>query len=92
MPNSIPKTKSEINALLKEGYVEVKFTKVDGSTRTMLATLLPDVITHVAAKHGASTGSVRQTPEHQVSCIDAEKGEWRSFRIDSITSFEPKII
>jgi hypothetical protein len=89
---SIPKSKTEINKILTEGYVEVLFTKRDGSSRRMLATLLPEVVAHVAAKNGNSTSSVRQVPDHQICCIDSEIGEWRSFTLDSITSFEPKQI
>lgn len=83
----IPTSKSDINSILTENYVEVIFTKVNGTPRTMLATLKPEVVAHVAQKNGHFTGSIRQVPEHQVCCIDAQIGEWRSFRIDSITSF-----
>ena len=83
----IPTLKPEFNAILAENYVEVIFTKADGSSRRMLATLKPEIIAHVAHKNGNSTGRVVTVPDHQIRCIDAELGEWRSFRIDSITSF-----
>lgn len=86
---TIPTSKSEANEALKENFVEVKFTKADGTTRTMVATLLPMVINHVANKNGHSTSRVVTVPDHQIRCIDAEIGEWRSFKLDSITSFKP---
>lgn len=87
---TIPSTKIEINEVLHNNIVEVKFTKVNGSTRTMLATLQPEVVDNVATKNGKATGSTKQTPDHQINCIDTEIGEWRSFRIDSIISFNVK--
>ena len=86
---SIPTSKTEANQSLREGYIEVMFTKVDGSTRRMVATLLPEIINQVANNNGRSTSHTVTVPDHQIRCIDAEKGEWRSFRIDSITSFKP---
>jgi WYL_2, Sm-like SH3 beta-barrel fold len=86
---SIPKSKSEANQLLTEQICEVHFTKKDGTSRKMLATLMPEWVNKVASKNGKATGSTRNVPEHQICCIDTEKGEWRSFTIDSITSFKP---
>ena len=88
---TIPTSKQEANATLKEGYVDVVFTKKNGTTRKMIATLLPKVVEQIAHENGTSYISVT-VPEHQIRCIDAELGEWRSFTLDSITSFEPKQI
>jgi hypothetical protein len=84
----IPTSKQEANAALKEGYVDVVFTKKNGTNRKMIATLLPEVI--ASAKHTVHGIASVTVPDHQIRCIDTELGEWRSFTLDSITSFEPK--
>jgi hypothetical protein len=69
--------KENVLGLLKAGIVNIKFTKRDGSIRLMRATLVPELI-------GIHSFSKAAGPEHTQSVWDLEKGEWRSFRWDSL--------
>jgi hypothetical protein len=80
----IPTTKLEINEILHDHMVNVKFTKVNGTIRNMKATLMPEVVNKISR---GATGSTRTVPDHQICCIDTEINEWRSFTIDSIIEF-----
>jgi hypothetical protein len=83
--------KTEYNANLYEHVCEVKFEKADGTIRTMLCTLKPDVIQKLIqpVTEDATTEPVvkKTVPDYQIRCIDVEKMQWRSFNIDSIRSF-----
>ena len=81
---NIPSTKVEINAILKEHIVKVKFRKANGTIRNMQATLVPKVINEVSA---GFTGHSVSVPDHQIRCVDVEIGQWRSFNIDTILEF-----
>ena len=62
--------------------VEVKFTKRDGTLRTMLCTTNPELI-------GVNTYSKNsQGNEVAQSVWDLEKDAWRSFRWDSVISYK----
>lgn len=76
--------KAAYNNLLSKGICEVVFRKVDGTTRTMRATLEQDYITDngLTPTGGGSAGN-----EQQIRCCDVDKGAWRSFNIDSVISF-----
>jgi hypothetical protein len=67
--------------------VTVKFTKKDGSERTMVCTLnetkIPAEMLPKAKEDGSSTPSFTTDA---VRVFDTEKTEWRSFRYDSIKS------
>ena len=79
----------QVVTALQEGIVEVKFTKVNGEERTMLATLNeglipvdlwpqddPDVLVHP------------NPPNFEVQRVyDVEKDGWRSFRWESLISW-----
>jgi hypothetical protein len=67
--------------LLRDGAVNVTFTKRDGSTRVMKCTLQEGV----AIPHEKTTDRVKQTNEDIVPVWDIEANAWRSFRLDSIT-------
>lgn len=80
--------------LLKENILEklrtneatVKFTKADGTERTMRCTLVESQIP--ADKRPKSAEA--QTPSTVGSAIrafDLDKGEWRSFRLMSVISY-----
>lgn len=71
------KLKQQIINSLQRGIVNIKFRKKDGSIRDMKATLVSDLI-------GINTFSISKGPEHVQSVWDVEKGEWRSFRWDSL--------
>ena len=82
----------EMKELLKSNICEVVFTKVDGTERTMRATLKPDVITFMEdtlamKKEDDTPKRTRKANDNVISCYDIEKSDWRSFRIDSVKSF-----
>ena len=66
---------------LQEGIVEVKFVKVTGEERTMLATLNQDLIPMDLRPSGEN--SREPNPEVQ-RVYDVEADGWRSFRWDSL--------
>jgi hypothetical protein len=73
----------KLKALLENSQaVKIVFKKRDGSERTMFATLSEELI-------GVKTYS-RNTASNEVaqSVWDLEKDAWRSFRWDSVISYE----
>lgn len=68
---------------LRAGEVTVKFTKADGTQRTMCCTL-KDVPSEFLPKTPESKGNTEDSPV--VKVFDIEKQGWRSFRYDSILS------
>jgi hypothetical protein len=77
------KTKKEKNWLLnilRENDVTVKFTKKDGSDRTMICTLKEEKIPNEKLPKTAE----KQKNEEVLPVFDLESQGWRSFRWDSI--------
>jgi hypothetical protein len=80
--------KEKLRKLLQTNVVEVKFTKKDGSDRTMNCTLDPKRL---------PSYPLEPRPFHHVSedvlpVWDVDKSAWRSFRIDSIDMYLTKRI
>lgn len=74
--------KENLIDLLSKNVCEVVFTKVDGSERKMLCTLIADKLPVQEEKE------VKKTPNpNVVPAYDLEKNAWRAFRLDSIKSF-----
>ena len=73
-------SKSNILNLLKQGVIEVKFKKVDGSERVMKCTLLESYV----KPHEKTTDREKKINEDVISVWDVEKEGWRSFRYDSV--------
>ena len=73
-------SKSNIERLLKDTIIEVKFKKTDGTERLMKCTLLPQYI----IPHENKTGREKKINEDIVSVWEGEKEGWRSFRYDSV--------
>jgi hypothetical protein len=77
--------KEWLTEVLRGGVVGVEFVKLDGTKRSMSCTLDEDVI---PAESLPKTTS--ETPHAKskdaLAVFDVEKGEWRSFRWDSITA------
>ena len=73
-------SKSNIERLLKDTVIAVKFKKTDGTERLMRCTLLPQYIPVVEKK----TDREKKINEDVVSVWDIEKEGWRSFRYDSV--------
>lgn len=70
--------------LLKQGEVEVTFTKKDGTERVMDCSLEKTFIPSTEKK----TERVRKDNPDVLSVVDIEIGQWRSFRWDSITGIK----
>jgi hypothetical protein len=68
--------------LLSAGSIGVVFTKKDGTEREMVCTLSAEMIPQDAAPKNSG----RTQPTDAIAVFDLEKGEWRSFRFDSIKS------
>lgn len=83
MMNWTPEIKNNFRSLLTNGNVTVTFTKQNGETRVMNATLRPDVL----AEWTYSDKPRRENPD-VCNVWDLDKKEWRSFRFENITKFE----
>jgi hypothetical protein len=70
--------RSTVVNLLKEGTVEIKFTKVDGSARTLNGTLNEDVTGIEVAGSPAQSDTL--------SVYDTQIDEYRSFRWSSVNT------
>lgn len=69
---------------LSEGIAHLSFKKKDGTIREMRATTMPDVVQPLIKPNAA-----HRTPNPDVCVVvDVEKNEFRSFRWDSIISWE----
>lgn len=69
-----------VKGVLATEVVTFTFTKVDGTERVMKATLKEDAIPVTENK----TGRTRAANDEVISVVDAEIGQWRSIRYDSI--------
>jgi hypothetical protein len=78
-------SKQEYKEALSTDIYNVTFTKADGTTREMLCTLKEEFLPEV----NPDTASSRKENDDVVNVWDVEKDGWRSFRIDSVISFEP---
>jgi len=73
-------SKSNLMNMLHGGIISVKFTKKDGSERTMRCTLNEAYIKPYEKK----TDKEKTVNDNSVSVWDIENDSWRSFRLDSI--------
>lgn len=73
--------------LLRTGPHIVTFTKADGTERVMNCTLEHDVISEQFGESEKIDPDAK--PSSTLRVWDLDKEAWRSFRIESVTSFEP---
>lgn len=74
-----------LKTTLKASTVNVVFIKKDGTERTMLCTLNPDLL---PAQTDIEEVVQKKTPNPDVLAVwDIENAGWRSFRYDSIIGF-----
>jgi len=73
--------KSDLVKMLNEGIVTVEFTKADGSTRIMEATLEESSVGYTNSSDVVHT---RRVPDSVQAVWDVGANGWRSFRWDSI--------
>lgn len=69
---------------LRSGVVKISFEKKDGTERVMMCTLAQDKIPEDKLPKG--TGQSSNDDVQKV--FDVEKQDWRSFRWDSLKSFD----
>lgn len=75
-----------LHSALHESQVEVVFTKVDGTQRTMLCSLNEGFL---PALTSPAVEETKRAPNPNTTCVfDLEKKEWRSFRNDSVISWK----
>jgi hypothetical protein len=72
--------REEVVAGLKSAVAMVTFEKADGTERTMRCTLVETFLPKV--KKGSK--KTREVNEDTIAAFDLDKGEWRSFRLDSV--------
>ena len=80
--------KPQLKNLLLKNEVTITFKKKDGTERTMLCTLKPDVLPVVEKKEEETEKVERKQSLESIAVWDIEKKAWRSFRIDSIISLD----
>ena len=66
---------------LQKKAMRITFTKVNGEERVMDCTLQEHMIPETSESN-------RKQNEEVLPVFDINKGEWRSFRLDSITNIE----
>jgi hypothetical protein len=70
---------------LKNGVVTVVFEKVDGTERTMRATLSDLFVPQVLSEYdGQVPKNARQLNDNVQAVWDIDNQGWRSFRLDSV--------
>lgn len=69
-------------AALRTGVVDITFVKMDGSSRTLAATLNEDLLPPRDPNKEASN---RSKPDGLVTVWSVEDKDWRSFHYDRIT-------
>ncbi len=73
--------------LLKKAALIVTFTKADGTEREMHCTLQSHLLP-VREEVEGEVKKIRKVNESVVAAFDLEEMEWRSFRLDSVKSYE----
>lgn len=78
-------TRDEMIAALRQSDCRVVFTKVNGEVRDMLCTLQEHNLPELKSK---PEDKKRQPNEAIIRAFDLNKEEFRSFRVENVTSFE----
>ena len=69
---------------LQNNICEVTFTKVDGTIRKMRCTLSPNYLPEEYRERGSL---LTETERNNISVWDLEASGWRSFRVESVSTF-----
>ena len=79
--------RDDMKATLLKNVCDVRFTKVDGTTRDMRCTLKEDLLPEPVASD--TEISRNRKPNDSVQVVwDLDKKAWRSFRIDSVLEMQ----
>lgn len=84
MEQSLKDVREALTNFLLTEVVTVNFTKTNGEERVMRCTLNP---AYINDKYEKKTERTKKQNEEVMSVWDFDKQEWRSFRIDSVKSF-----
>lgn len=86
--------RAELEKFFKEhAHVEVTFTKVDGTVRTMPCTLneaLLPVVEQITPTADTPPPRVKKFNPAVMSVFCTDKQEWRSFRVENVISVTAK--
>ena len=86
--------RAELEKFFKEhAHVEVTFTKVDGTVRTMPCTLneaLLPVVEQITPTADTPPPRVKKFNPAVMSVFCTDKQEWRSFRVENVISITAK--
>ena len=85
--DSSDKKRNYIKDMLVSDILKVTFTKVNGDTREMYCTLQDEFVPE-HKKYFSEGAKPREKNMEVLSVFDMEKGDWRSFRIETITGLE----
>jgi len=72
---------------INENIVQVRFEKKDGTIREMICSLNPVVLKDLLPDEG-SKESTKKINEDVLAVFDLDKKAWRSFRLDSVQTWE----
>ena len=79
--------RDDMKTTLLENVCDVRFTKVDGTTRDMRCTLKEDLLPEPVASDTEINRN--RKPNDSVQVVwDLDKKAWRSFRIDSVLEMQ----
>jgi hypothetical protein len=79
-------TREEMTGMLKDGIVEVTFTKKDGSERVMKATLNADYMPESRQDIEDAKPRPESSNPDLINCFDVEAGGWRCFKLSSLVA------
>lgn len=71
----------ELKNELQNSVVEITFTKKNGEERTMLCTMIAEML-------AGTSGATRAVADDLLVVTDVNKKEWRSFHYDQITDIK----
>ncbi len=78
----------DVKDFLKNSVGVVRFTKTDGTERTMRCTLNWDIIEQHATPYERKTNRPATYNEDVLRVFDLDNNAWRSFRLDSVIEFD----
>jgi len=91
MEINLDQLKNDVLQKLRSGETNVRFTKVDGSERSMRCTLTESLIpTDKRPKVSENAEGKSETASvagQAIRAFDLDIGEWRSFRLSSLISY-----
>lgn len=77
---------------LRDNIVDVTFTKIDGTSRNMMATLNGAYLPEEYRNESGNLLSEGDGDQESVTVWDLDVGGWRRFRVSSVTSFIPRVM